>query len=97
VQGADGLPAERGSNDGWFKGYASTISTSRSADSRGRVPAERGAIGERRISALIDPNGRVLAPELQGVERGWVQPLDDPRRGEDLPASRWRRYKKSAA
>jgi apolipoprotein N-acyltransferase len=92
------------SNDGWFKGTPEheehlAISRFRAIECR-RSLARSVNMG---ISAIIDPNGRVLQPELiqshedsdVGATRIWQLPGENNRIVE-LPPSRWKDYKKVA-
>jgi apolipoprotein N-acyltransferase len=84
------------SNDGWFKGSSEhdqhlAICRFRAVECR-RSVARSVNVG---ISAIIDPNGRVLAPELVSERNG--AHLWEIRSGSgSLPVSRWREYKKVA-
>jgi apolipoprotein N-acyltransferase len=92
------------SNDGWFKGASEheehlAISRFRAIECR-RALVRSVNMG---VSAIIDPNGRVLQPDV-------LKTIDDPDTGEtriwqlpkekhailDLPPSRWKEFKKLA-
>ncbi len=107
--GGDGKPAAdfilNTSNDGWFNGTSEhdqhlAVARFRAVECR-RAVARSVNMG---ISAVIDPNGRVLAPrQLQPVQ--WP-PRDKPTApiyrwaidqadwGHELPVSRWGEFKK---
>jgi apolipoprotein N-acyltransferase len=91
-------------NDGWFKGTSEheehlAISRFRAIECR-RSLARSVNMG---VSAIIDPNGRILQPEV-------VKSIEDPETGEtriwqlpkekerilDLPPSHWKDFKKLA-
>jgi apolipoprotein N-acyltransferase len=102
--GGDGLPPAdfvlNISNDGWFDGTAEhdqhlAICRFRAVECR-RAVARAVNMG---VSALIDGNGRVLAPRSRPTP-GWAFPgakvWDVPRddRPAGLPVSRWHEFKK---
>jgi apolipoprotein N-acyltransferase len=89
------------SNDGWFDGTSEhdehlAVARFRAIECR-RTLVRAVNMG---ISAVIDPNGRVLAPQLVGTVRrnGHEAPLWEVRteKGQvaDLPLSRWGEFKK---
>jgi apolipoprotein N-acyltransferase len=89
------------SNDGWFDGTSEhdehlAIARFRAIECR-RTLVRAVNMG---ISAVIDPNGRVLAPQLVGTERrnGHEAPLWEAGTEKvpvaDLPLSRWGEFKK---
>jgi apolipoprotein N-acyltransferase len=82
------------SNDGWFKG--SSEHDQHLAICRFRAVECRRSVGRAvnvGVSALIDPNGRVLAPELVSEQSG-VHVWHVPDGAGSLPPSRWRDFKK---
>jgi apolipoprotein N-acyltransferase len=96
----DGPPADfllNISNDGWFDGTAEheehlAISRFRAIESR-RSLARAVNMG---VSAVVDSNGRVLAPvkrQLPGGTELWAVP-DDQARREALPVGQWHEYKR---
>jgi apolipoprotein N-acyltransferase len=84
------------SNDGWFDGTAEHAQ--HLAVCRFRAVEARRSVGRSvnmGISAVVDPNGRVLAPQTtaqEGETRLWEVPPGAP----ELPASRWNDFKKVA-
>jgi apolipoprotein N-acyltransferase len=87
------------SNDGWFDGSAEheehlAISRFRAIETR-RSLARAVNMG---ISAVIDGNGRVLAPKKtitsQGTREIWTIPMDKENRHE-LPSRSWHNYKQT--
>jgi apolipoprotein N-acyltransferase len=82
------------SNDGWFKGTSEH--EQHLAICRFRAVECRRSVGRSvnlGVSALIDPNGRVLAPRLVGEAQG-VRVWEIPDDAEGLPTSRWREFKR---
>jgi apolipoprotein N-acyltransferase len=82
------------SNDGWFDGTSEhdqhlAICRFRAVECRRSV----GRAVNMGISALIDPTGRVLAPELIS-DKGGVSIWRIPEGAGSLPVSRWREFKK---
>ncbi len=99
--GADGPAADflfNTSNDGWFDGTAEheehlAVARFRAVEAR-RTLARSVNMG---VSAVIDPNGRVLAPrtlEQSGELWVWEVPADGT--AGDLPPRRWGEFKKKA-
>jgi apolipoprotein N-acyltransferase len=86
------------SNDGWFDGTSEH--DQHLAQCRFRAVETRRSVGRAvnmGISALVDPNGRVLAPDLvpnddEAAPPVWVVPDG----AASLPVSRWAEYKKVA-
>jgi apolipoprotein N-acyltransferase len=84
------------SNDGWFDG--SSEHDQHLALCRFRAVETRRAVGRAvnmGISAIIDSNGRVLAPRLAAEVKG-IPVWEIPDHAEALPVSRWHEYKKVA-
>jgi apolipoprotein N-acyltransferase len=97
--GARGLPPAdflvNISNDGWFNG--SSEHDQHLAICRFRAIECRRAVGRAvnmGISAIIDSNGRVLAPRR--VQKGDVCRWEIPHGAEALPVAYWHEYKKVA-
>jgi apolipoprotein N-acyltransferase len=97
----DGPPADfllNISNDGWFNGTSEheehlAISRFRAIESR-RALARSVNMG---ISALIDSNGKVLAPVKRRLQSGvelWSVPAD-PASQEELAIDQWHEYKQA--
>jgi apolipoprotein N-acyltransferase len=84
------------SNDGWFDG--SSEHDQHLALCRFRAVETRRAVGRAvnmGVSALVDSNGRVLAPG-RVVDVNGMQVWEIPDQPESLPVSRWYEYKKVA-
>jgi apolipoprotein N-acyltransferase len=82
------------SNDGWFEGTAEheqhlAICRFRAVEARRSV----GRAVNMGVSAVIDPNGRVLAPQETG-RRGEARLWEVPAGAADLPVGRWGEFKK---
>ncbi len=105
--GGDGRPPAdfllNTSNDGWFNGTSEheqhlAICRFRAIENR-RSVARSVNMG---ISAIVDPNGRVLPPheilQIKSKEPGGapthIWGVDKTSRGQDLPSSRWGEFKK---
>ena len=83
------------SNDGWFNGTSEhdqhlAICRFRAVECR-RSVARAVNMG---ISAVIDSNGRVLAPKTTRLDRFFVWEV--PEKAAELPMSRWHEFKKVA-
>ncbi len=82
------------SNDGWFDGTAEHAQ--HLAICRFRAIEARRSVGRSvnmGISAVVDPNGRVLAPQVT-EQAGDVRLWELSPRATDLPAGRWGEFKK---
>ena len=82
------------SNDGWFDGTSEheehlAICRFRAVECR-RAVARSVNMG---ISAVVDGNGQVLAPQARGEEKG-VRLWEIGERAEALPTGRWSEFKK---
>jgi apolipoprotein N-acyltransferase len=81
-------------NDGWFDGTPEH--PQHLAVARFRAVEARRSLGRAvnmGVSAVIDPNGRVLAPQETAVEDG-IHVWEVPAGAGDLPPGRWGEFKK---
>lgn len=86
------------SNDGWFDGTAEH--EEHLAIARFRAIEARRSLGRAvnmGVSAVIDPNGRVLAPRVAERGEDWeVWEVPDDGSATDLPPGHWGAFKKQA-